>query len=108
VSEVEEVANHSVPARGDPEVYFKDGYVYIFDGWLKNGQAVNLDDEEITSDVTYEAKYQAIPDKFTVRWENRDGTELEIDENLVYGEVPQYDGNEPTRDSDQQYTYIFT
>ncbi len=41
-----------------------------------------------------------VPDaKYTVKWLNDDGTELEVDAGLKRGETPSYDGAEPTKGS---------
>ena len=52
--------------------------------------------------MTLKAKFAPA---YTVTWKNWDGTELEKDENVAYGETPQYNGTTPTRPSDAQYSY---
>ena len=44
---------------------------------------------------------------YTVTWKNRDGTVLEIDENVEEGTYPVYDGEEPTKENEEHYTYSF-
>ena len=45
---------------------------------------------------------------YTVTWQNYDGSILEVDEDVLYGSMPSYDGENPTRDSDDQYSYTFS
>ena len=44
---------------------------------------------------------------FTVTWLNYDGSILEIDNDVQYGEMPTYDGDTPIRESSEDYNYIF-
>ncbi len=46
-------------------------------------------------------------DLFTVTWKNYDGEVLEVDKNVQKGEMPSYDGQKPTRESDNLYSYVF-
>ena len=44
---------------------------------------------------------------FLVRWLNYDGSVLEVDEEVVDGSMPHYDGEEPVRPKDDDYSYRF-
>lgn len=46
-------------------------------------------------------------EKYMVLWKNYDGILLEIDENVLEGTVPTYDGPTPVKQSDEQHEYIF-
>ena len=45
---------------------------------------------------------------YTVTWENWDGTVLETDEDVEEGAIPSYDGAEPEKEEDDEYTYAFS
>ena len=47
------------------------------------------------------------PKKYTVVWQNYDETVLETDLKVKKGEMPQYDGAIPTRETDDTYVYEF-
>lgn len=75
-------------------------FTYTFKGW----------DSEITSVAnakTYTATYTATKNKYTVKYENYDGTELQSSE-LEYGEIPVYNGEDPEKPEDVQYKYYFS
>ena len=46
-------------------------------------------------------------DKFTITWNNADGSTLETDANVKYGAFPAYDGTTPTKTTDAEYAYAF-
>ena len=75
-------------------------YSYKFTGW---NPAVS----PVTGDVTYKAQFEAVTNKYTVTWVNWDNKELEKDEDVPYGATPKYDGKEPTKAGNAQYTYTF-
>ena len=60
----------------------------------------------ITSTTTLYAVCNA--KTYTILWKNYDGTILEEDLNVQYGEVPNYDGKIPTRDATSEFTYVFS
>ena len=100
--------DEDVPYGADPEY---DGdtptkaadaqYSYKFAGW---NPAVS----PVTGDVTYKAQFEAVTNKYTVTWVNWDNKELEKDKDVPYGADPKYDGKEPTKAGNAQYSYKFT
>ena len=48
------------------------------------------------------------PKTFNVTWKNFDGAVLEVDEGVVEGTVPTYDGPNPSKANTAQYTYTWT
>ncbi|MCM1289574.1 MAG: DUF6273 domain-containing protein [Corallococcus sp.] len=46
-------------------------------------------------------------EEYTITWKNENGDILEIDTNVKKGSIPTYDGKEPTKQSDAQYSYAF-
>ena len=96
------VAYGTVPEyNGETPVKDADAqYTYSFAGWDPTVTAV-------TADAEYKATYTTETKTYTVTWLHEDGTELEKDENVPYGETPSYDGAEPVKDATAQYTYTF-
>ena len=50
--------------------------------------------------------YTCAPEYYTIRFVNYDGTELSL-ESILEGETPSYNGTDPTKPADAQYTYTF-
>ena len=74
-------------------------YTYAFAGWTPEIKAV-------TGDQDYTATFNESLNKYTVRFVNYNGTELQATE-YAYGETPAYTGLTPTKAEDAQYTYAF-
>ena len=93
----------SVPSYGDenPEKEADAQYTYYFAGWTPEVKAV-------TEDAEYTATYTTSTNKYTVIWKNYDGRELEKDNDVEYGETPEYNGTTPVKDGDAQYSYEFS
>ena len=75
-------------------------HTYAFAGWSPAPA-------EVTGDATYTATFTEDTNSYTVTWFNSDGTELEKDEDVAYGATPSYDGAEPTKAADAEFTYTF-
>ncbi len=95
-----QVAYGTEPTYND-ETPTKDGneqYTYSFKGWDAEIVAV-------TGDATYSAAFDSIVNTYLITFKNGDET-LQSTE-VEYGSVPAYEGAEPTKPSDAQYTYTF-
>ena len=75
-------------------------YTYTFKGW-------NKDYTEVKGNQTYVAVYEKTTNKYTVKWVDEDETTLIDQKDYEYGAIPKFEGVEPTKAADAQYTYTF-
>ena len=88
----------------DPTHPVKPGY--DFTNWTFNDKVWNFDEDKIDRDVTLVANYEL--HKYTAIFKNIDGTELDKQENLYYGDPITYKGVTPTYPNPEIYnTYTF-
>ena len=86
--DVGDIVTESAPAA--------NGYVTPADKSITLGFSGNV--------ITFVYKANA----YTVTWNDYDGTQLEQDLNVLYGETPSFDGATPTRAATAQFTYTFS
>ncbi len=90
----------TVPSyAGTPTKEPTEGSTYIFAGWDKELTAV-------TGDVTYNAVFTDVTNKYMITFVNHDGTELQKSR-FEYGTVPTYTGLPAEKEGDAQYSYTF-
>ncbi|MCR5096370.1 MAG: InlB B-repeat-containing protein [Erysipelotrichaceae bacterium] len=79
-----------------------EGYVYEFKGW--DPEIVS-----VTGNATYKATFVQRSNKVKVTFVNYDGETVLTTVETIYGEIPEYDGPVPTRNSadNDPYTYEF-
>ncbi len=63
--------------------------------------------ENITENVSVLVEGATI-NTYTIRWLNYDGSVLETDENVTYGTMPTFDGENPTKAESVSHTYTFS
>lgn len=103
VLKVDQVEVNTMPSYvgDDPTQTSTAQYEYAWDsGW----------DPEVvvaTEDATYTATFTPTLRRYTVYWVNYDGSELETDTNVPFGTFPSYDGADPERPQDAQYSYAW-
>ena len=97
---------HTIPELPIP---IKDNFEFL--GWYTGlGQTSDrfTTTTQVYSDLTLIAVYRSlVEDTYTIKWVNYDGTELEVDNDVLYGTTPTYDGEIPTKASDSRFSYEF-
>jgi len=82
--------------------------------WIDYARYVDQSGEIYTSTVNI--CYGIVPalkinlksnNSYTVTWKNDNGEILEVDENVKYGTTPTYNGQVPTKESTNQFSYTF-
>ncbi len=130
--EIDGAVNHGEMASYDGETPEKEAdaqWTYVFKGWalrttleemVASGQLdLTLDAEkpdDILVDVTsymikepteFIAQYDYILNDYDVTWKNFDGEVLEVDRDVPYGTMPEYNGETPKMDTTIQYYHPF-
>lgn len=98
---------HTIPYLPIPT---KTGYEFL--GWFTGTDQTSdcfTTTTQVYSDLNLTAQYRSLAnDTYTIKWINHDGSELEVDNDVLYGTTPTYDGETPTKESDSRYSYEFT
>lgn len=87
-----------------------DEFDYQYDGWSNsiNGDRLTPPLPVVGhSDVVFYAHFVPITKTYTVVWKNEDGSTLETDDNVAYGEMPSYDGVTPIKASNETNVFTF-
>ncbi len=99
-AKVEEGKTAESVAPADPTRNATAQYTYTFAGWTPSIKTA------ITADTTFTATYTETTNRYTVTFENWDGTLLGTS-TVDYGTAAAAPAD-PTRDADPQYTYTFS
>ena len=67
-------------------------WTYTFKGWTP-------DIIDVVGDAEYTAVFDQERNKYTIKFVNYDGSELQSSE-VTYGELPKYEGGTPTKPAD--------
>lgn len=82
-----------------PQKESDEQYDYVFSGW--SPELI-----EVTGDAEYTAVYQSVTRSYTITWAYDANNIIETEE-YAYGETPEFKGQEPTKDPDEDFTYEF-
>lgn len=86
--------------KGDTTREDSAKYHYTFTGWDKPF-------EEVKGNQTYVAQYDSQIRSYTVNFYEEDGETLLFTKTYQYDEVPSYQGEEPSKEQTNYYTYMF-
>ncbi len=75
-------------------------FSYVFSGWTTEPIAV-------TGEASYTASFTATKRSYAITWLNEDGTQLS-QATVLYGEIPAYNGETPTKESSAEFSYAFS
>ena len=75
-------------------------FTYTFANW-------HIAISAVTGNITYKAVYTAEVNKYKVTWKNYNGTVLETDEKVPYGDMPEYNGATPVKPWTDEFEYKF-
>lgn len=78
----------------------EEQYYYVFDKWVPEVS-------ECYSNAQYTASYLKFEKTFTVTWQDEDGTILEIDKDVKYGSLPEFNSELPHKENEGELSYIF-
>ena len=103
--------NTNATVRSRDYVGFTEPTGYKFLGWATtpNGNVEYQPNTKVFVDATGDNNLYAVwqVKTYTVTWVDWNGTVLETDTDVEYNSDPRYDGKNPTRAADAQYTYTF-
>ena len=96
------------PTHADATKAATEEYTYTFLGWQDTATSAIYSGTlpTVTGPVTYKAYFISSVNRYTIRFVDEDGTELQSD-TITYGRMPKYDGETPTKDATAEYTYTF-
>ncbi len=103
-----QTVDYNVSTKLNSNAFTREGHE--FTGWNTaadgTGTAYNDPAEvSLTEDLKLYAQWQI--KTYTVTWVDENGTVLETDENVEYGVQPSFDGENPTKENTDEFTYTF-
>ena len=106
----QDVPSDSIPEYNgsEPQKPEDDQYTYSFTGWTPSIKPVKADEVYVAEFEKIEKDDDRPIQKYTITWKHEDGSILEKDEDVPSDSIPEYNGSEPQKSEDDQYTYTFT